>query len=213
MLNSINSELEPELEPELESGPDLIDSDMNFPKAMKNSKMSILQSKVTAYVSELILLHEIKFYNLVHKNFPKKKPEILGTTCKTIIDMISEANSSHFNRLYSDCQNNKFTPEVMLIHSMTEYGAYGPHALLDKLVRITLDIHTDIVREDLCLDDLDQYKQTIQDQINDYLLNSTLLYILEKDQTDTTNFISVPPNTKPFQINLDIVYEKPINFT
>ncbi len=34
---------------------------------------------------------------------------------------------------------------------MSEYADYGPHILLDKLVRLTISIHLDINREQLVL--------------------------------------------------------------
>ena len=181
--------------------------EIELPKTAINPNLIKLQSEATEYITSIILLHEKRFYEIVQNNFPDKKSDILGTTCKTIIDMISEATNTYFNQIYLDCQNKKYTVDVSLVIRMASYGEYGPHILLDKLIRLVLDIHCDVIREELCVDNLEKYTDTILKQINSNLKKMTLIYELEKSSDDTNEFWHVPANKQPFSVSLDIIYD------
>lgn len=175
--------------------------DMIFPRATIDPKMIKLQAEVTEFVTSVILKHEKKFYELAEKM--NKKEDILGLTTPTIIEMINESNSSFYNNLYLDIQNCKDTPITNIIHEMVSYANYGPHILLDKLLRLTLDMHLDINREKLSLDDLDTYHKSILNDINNYFFGKDILHILSKGADDDTPFQNVPLGEKPFDIIVD----------
>jgi hypothetical protein len=181
----------------------IIEDDMTFPKATIDPKLIRLQKEVTEFVTSVILKHEKEFCELVLKNFPAKVVEILGSTRQTIITMITEVTNKFYNQIYFDIQNKKTTPLTTTILEMSEFADYGPHILLDKLIRLTFTIHLDIVREDLNLDDLDSYNQSVLDQINKLLLSAEILHKFSKGQFDNVPFVNIPPGQKPFNIVID----------
>ncbi len=191
-----------------ELGNELIDDEMHFPRATIDPNLIKLQSEVTEYVTGVILHQEKKFYEVVNNNFPTMKSDILGTTCKTIIDMITEAINTHYNNIYLGIQYDQSTAEIDLVKEMASHGDYGPHILLDKLIRLTIDAHSDIIREKLCLDNLDLYHKTILEQINVYLLSTNLLHVMSKGPFDDIPFFPVPEGQKPFQIVSNIIFDE-----
>lgn len=183
-------------------------NDASFPErrvADIDPVLIILQNEATEFITSIILSHEKKFYDLIQNKFPDKKINILGTTCKTIIDMISTSTSTYFNKLYLDCQNNKSTEETKMIILMTHHAGYGSHILLEKLLILVLEVHHDVIREELCLDNLDLYMQSVLNQINSKLKTITLIYELEKKSSDTSELITVPDGVEPFKLSTDFI--------
>src|SRR5271154_5247226 len=114
---------------------------MDFPKTTVNPKLIELQKEIVEFVTSVILQHEKEFYRLVEKHFPKQTEQILGTTCASIIEMITQTTNKFYNDLYFDIQNNKSTDLTKLISKMCALAEYGPHILLEKLVNLTINIH------------------------------------------------------------------------
>ena len=187
----------------------LVDDDMCFPRASVDPRLLKLQSDVTEFVTGIIINHETKFYDLIDKNFPDctTKNNILGTTCKEIIEMITLSTNTLFNNIYLNIQNKTLDTVSNLVIEMAAYGNYGPHILLDKLVRLTINIHHEIIREELCVNTLDLYLKTVLKQVNVCLLSTNLLHILSKGPDDDTEFCVVPDGQKPFDITADIIYK------
>ena len=191
----------------------VLDDDMTFPKATVDPKLIKLQSDITVFVTSVILKHEKEFYRLVNTHFAAEFESILGNTTSSIISMITETTNKFYNKLYFDIQNSNTTDLSEIIMEMCELVDYGPHILLDKLLRLTLEIHLDVVREQLAftdkksLRDYDLYEKSVLMQINTSLLSLNLLHIFSKGADEDGPFVVVPPGENPF----DIVIDKNIN--
>lgn len=191
----------------------VLDNDMAFPKATIDPKLIKLQSDVTVFVTSVILKHEKEFYRLVNTHFAAEFESILGNTTASIISMITETTNKFYNNLYFDIQNSNNTDLAKIIIEMCKLVDYGPHILLDKLLRLTLEIHLDVVREQLAftdrksLRDYDLYEKSVLMQINTSLLSLNLLHIFSKGPDENGPFVVIPPGEKPF----DIVIDKNIN--
>ncbi len=179
--------------------------DLSLPRATIDPKLLLLQKEVTEFVTSVILKHEMEFYNFVEKNFPTKKNEILGSTNPNIIKMITEITNKFYNKIYHDIQHKFNTPINPVIFQMCDNAGYGPHILLDKLIRLTIDAHIDVVREKLVIqkNNLDIYQKSVLNQINIYLLSKNLLHILSKGDDDDQPFVDLPPGQKAFDIIID----------
>ena len=127
----------------------ILDDDMTFPKATVDPRLLKLQGDVTEFVTSVILKHETEFYSLVEKCFPDRIEDILGTTNASIILMITETTNKFYNDIYSDIQNKRDKLIAKLVLEMTSYSDYGPHILLDKLLRLTIEAHLEVNREQL----------------------------------------------------------------
>lgn len=186
----------------------LEDDELHFPRASVDPHLLKLQSEVTEFVTGVILNHEKKFYELIELHVPQLKSDILGETNKKIIDMITVTTNTYYNQLYLRIQNNDPNEESELIEEITSYADYGSHILLDKLVRLTIDIHHDMVREKLHINTLDLHLKTVLEQINTYLLSTNLLHILSKGPNDDIPFCVVPDGAEPFNISAKIVFKE-----
>ena len=183
----------------------ILDNDMIFPKASVDPKLTKLQKEVTEFVTSVILKHEKEFYQLIQKYFEHKLEYLLCSTCGSIIEMITTTTNNFFNKIYYDIQHKKETNLTNLILEMCNYADYAPHILLDKLIRLTLEVHLDINREKLELknNNYDLYEKSILNQINIYLLNCNLLHILSKGIDDDGPFINIPEGDQAFNIVID----------
>ena len=178
----------------------LVDDDLYFPKATVDPRLIKLQADVTEFVTGVILNHETQFYNLINKYFSEQKSRILGETNSSMVNMITVTTNTYYNKIYFQVQNEEPIDIVELIKDMAQNADYGAHILLDKLIRLTIDIHHDIIREDLCTDSLDLYLKTVLTQVNTYLLSANLLHMLSKGLDDQMEFFIVPNDQKPFNI-------------
>lgn len=183
----------------------IIGDNMLFPKATVDPKLLKLQKDVTDFVTSVILKHEQDFYNLVQTKFKDDMSYIIGSTCSAIIEMITLTTNTFYNRIYYDIQHKKGTPLTEIILEMCQYTDYGPHILLDKLARLTFDIHLDVVREKLILkdNDIDLYKKSVLTQINIYLLSANLLHILSKGPEDDVPFVEMAEGISAINIVID----------
>lgn len=182
----------------------LIGDDLVFPKATIDPKLYKLQGDVTEFVTSVILKHELDFFNLISLLFPDKINDILCNTCESINEMIMESTCHFYNKIYREIQNKIPSQLSQTIMEICEYTDYGPHILLDKLFRLTLDIHLEIVREKLFLEnnDLDLYQKLVLNQINVYLLSHNLLHILSKGPDEDIPFVEVPEGQDVFSIEI-----------
>ena len=181
----------------------VLDDDMTFPKASIDPKLIKLQKDVTEFVTSVILKHEAEFFLLVKKLFVSKMEYLLGTTNKSIIEMIKETIVKFYNNLYFDIQNKKNTDLTKLVLEMCEFAEYGAHILLDKLFRLTVDAHLDVEREQLVIGNEVDYSKSILNQINVYLLSKNLLQILSKGEGEDLPFVIIPEGEKPFSIVIE----------
>lgn len=191
----------------------VLDNDMTFPKATIDPKLIKLQSEITNFVTSVILKHEREFYKLVNTYFEAEYQLILANTTASIISMITETTNQFYNKLYFDIQNSNNNDLVKLVMEMCELVDYGAHILLDKLLRLTLEIHLDIVREQLAFSDGslnlntsdadDIYEKSILMQINISILSHNLLHIFSKGMDEDGPFVIVPTGEKPFNIIID----------
>ncbi|XWV25631.1 mg275 protein [Tupanvirus deep ocean] len=183
----------------------VLEDDMTFPKATVDPKLLKLQKEVTEFVTSVILKHENEFYKLIDKHFKNRKDAILGTTCSSIIQMITETTNKFYNKIYYEIQHKQDTPLSNVILEMCEYSEYGAHVLLEKLLRLTLDAHIEVNREQLVLqnNDYSLYEKSVLNQINVYLLSKNLLHVLSKGPDDSGPFIDIPEGKKAFDIIID----------
>lgn len=184
---------------------DQIKDDMVFQKARVDPKLVKLQKKVTTFVTSVILKHEREFYKLVYDHIPAKLNSTLCTTNKSIIEMITKTTNKLYNNMYWHIQHGIKSDLTELILSMCQFANYGPHILLDKLVRLTIEVHLDIWRENLILitGKTELYEKSILIEINKTLSSLNLLHILSKGQNDDIAFINIPPGQDAFNIVID----------
>ena len=183
--------------------PVLPNGDLVFPKATINQALVKLQAEVTEFVTSVILSHERYFYHVCTTHFPDIRDDILTKTTKTIIQFIVDATNTFYNQIYADMQDAHHTTLVKSVEEMSQYAEYKPHVLLDKLIRLTIDVHIDVVREQLATNTVDLYLQTVLNQINTHLLSCNLLHVLSKGPTDDDPFVAIPPEQKAFDIVID----------
>ena len=188
----------------------VLEDDLIFPKATIDPKLLKLQKEVTEFVTSVILKHEKEFNDLVNLHFKTQIQQILGTTCRSIIVMITETTNKFYNKIYYDIQHKNNNPLNNIIMELCEYTDYGPHILLDKLLRLTLDAHLEINREQLAVENnnFDLYQKSVLNQINIYLLSKNLLHVLSKGEDDECSFVEIPDGQNAF----DIVIDKNIDF-
>lgn len=190
---------------ELEKYGYVLEDDLSFPKATIDPKLIKLQKDVTEFITSVILKHEKEFYQLIQKYFNDKMEYLLGLTCSSIIEMITTTTNKFYNNIYSDIQYKRTTDLSNLILEMCEYTEYGPHILLDKLIRLTLEAHLEINREQLVLngDDYSLYEKSVLNQTNVYLLSCNLLHLLSKGPDDNGAFEDIPEGMNAFDIVID----------
>ena len=179
--------------------------DMVFPRATVDPKLIKLQADVTEFVTSVVLKHEREFYQLLQKHFRARMPDILGKTGPSIIEMITESTNKFYNKLYYDIQHKNNSPVTDTILEMCEYCDYGAHILLDKLIRLTIETHLEVNREQLAVkdNDYDLYEKSVLMQINIYLLSRNLLHIMSKGRDEDTEFANIPEGESAFDISID----------
>lgn len=179
-----------------------IPEDLTFPKATIDPKLYKLQESVVEFVISTILKNESDFYALVEKNCNEKKEDILGTTNPSIIEMITLTTNKFYNKIYLDIQNKNNNELANVVIEMCQHCEYGPHILLDKLLRLTIEAHYDVWREKLTIDNLDLYQKSILTQLSLYLLSKNILHIFSKGDGDDIPFVNVNDGNA-FSISID----------
>ncbi|BCS82917.1 hypothetical protein QLL95_gp1206 [Cotonvirus japonicus] len=210
MENSLTQFLEvnPEEQEYLKSSYKLTDDELTFPKATINEKLTALQKYATEFIVEVILRHEKEYYDLIEKNIGREylKSQLCSTN-NIIITAICELTMKFYNKLYHDYQNKIKNGLTQMIDNMNKYTDYGPHVLLDKLFRVTIDVHIEIQREHLIINNeynYDIYEKSINTEIYLVLVPYNLLNALSLSATDDTgDFIIVPNDHKVFNIKID----------
>lgn len=203
-----------------------LDENPSIPQVHIDPKLLNLQKEVAEFVTSVILNHEIEFYQLVQRVFPAKLEDLLCSTGPSIIQMIVETTNKFYNKIYYDIQHKNETLLTKSILQMCSLADYGPHILLDKLLRLTLEIHLGIDREELDLIDvnsnsyyisknrqltkgelksnpLDFYQRSVLSQINCNLQTKNLVHIMSKGEDDDTEFVEIPEGEYAFNIVLD----------
>ncbi|AUV58218.1 hypothetical protein [Bandra megavirus] len=181
------------------------DDELVFPRATIDAKLSKLQHDVTEFITSVILKHEREFYELILNNNKDNINQLLCNTQSIIINFIQLVTNKFYNNIYRDIQNKNNTNLANLIIEMSEYADYGPHILLDKLVRLTISIHLDINREQLVLNNFcyDIYEKSLLSQINICLLTYNLLHMLSKAPDEDIPFVNIPDGQNAFDIIID----------
>lgn len=198
-----------------------LDENPSFVKAQIDEKLINLQKQVVEFITSVILNHEMEFYQLIQKIFPSKMEDLLCSTGPSIIQMITETINKFYNKIYYDIQHKNETPITILVLSMGQFTDYGPHILLDKLLRLTLEIHLDVNREELVINSdkydsttntdkcdtnnykLDIYQKTVLNQINIGLNSKNLIHIMSKGEDEDTDFVNIPEGNNAFSIVID----------
>lgn len=191
--------------PNFEKIIDSLEEDPIFPRPYMDPKMLTLQGEVVDFVTSVILKHEKEFYQLVQKIFPSKLEYLLGSTGPSIISMITEITKEFYNKIYYDIQHKIESDTAKLVLKICQNTDYGPHILLDKLLRLTFEVHLDVVREQLVVqnDDYDLYQKSVLNQINVVLLSKNLPHIMTKCYDEDTEFVNIPEGENAFNIVID----------
>uniref|UniRef100_A0A6C0LRG1 Uncharacterized protein n=1 Tax=viral metagenome TaxID=1070528 RepID=A0A6C0LRG1_9ZZZZ len=197
-INDVGNEMKDDIEKNY-----LINDDMIFPPATIDSKLISLQKNAVEFISSVILKHEKFFYDLVNKDLLSELESLLGTTDQVILDMITTTTNDFYNKLYFDVQHKNDMEIVKWINEMAILGGYGAHILLDKLIRLTISIHFDIIREELDISNYKKYNDSLHKQLSYLLVNINFLHIFSKAPDDETEFFCVPENSSPFKIIID----------
>lgn len=184
----------------------ILNEDMTFKTVTVDLKYQKVQQKIVEFITSVILKQEKKLYNVAQQHFPNQIESILGLTSKAVFELIRVTTMEFYNKLYFDIQNKCHNPITDFILEISQEMDYGPHVLLDKLVRLTLDTHLEIARETLVLDHIDAYEQSVLTEVNLYLPTLNILHILAKGIDDEIPFKEVPSTEKPFDI--DISYKR-----
>ena len=196
-----------EFEKMLERNTYVLEDDMAFPKASVDPNLLRLRTDVMDFITNVILKHESEFYQLLLNHFPEQVTDLMCNTNKSIIDMIFATTNKFYNSLYLDVQNqNLENPTVELINDMSSYSKMHYHCLLDTLVRLTVDVHLDVVREQLSIKDVDSHQKTVMNQVNTYYLNTNLLHILSHNCNAKGHVLEFPilePGQNAFEICMD----------
>lgn len=186
-------------------------------------KMAKLQNNVVDFIILTILRHEHEFYKLVKHNFPTKYTYILGTTNKSIIEMITQTTTKFYNNIYHSFQNDKISDIGQKLIDICEETEYNVHILIKKLIRLTVDLHLDLWRENLKFDDNNQtngqfkvqdleqnehieqekYIHSIQDEINDKIININFVHILTTNNDKNDAYPNLPYEKNAFDIIID----------
>lgn len=182
-----------------------LDEDLMYQKATLPDRFIQLQEKTCEFVTAVTLEHEKKFFNLVTNHFPDRL-ELLNQTNPTIIEMIVAAIKKFYCSIYYDIQNNTRSVNLDSLSDIGCFADYPLHILLDKLFRLTLDMHLDIIRENLSVDNIEIFTDTLLDEINRYFKDKNIFHIMAKGENDDEPFVPVPDGSNPF----DIVIEKNI---
>uniref|UniRef100_A0A6G6ABZ1 Uncharacterized protein n=1 Tax=Borely moumouvirus TaxID=2712067 RepID=A0A6G6ABZ1_9VIRU len=175
-----------------------------FPKATIDPKLSQLQKNVTEFITSIILKHEKELFLLVSQYDKQNINEFFCTTNSKIIEAITMLTNKFFNDLYRKIQDEIQTPLSILVLEMCKFAEYGPHILLDKLIRLVISIHLDINREQLVLgEDYELYEKSLLNQINICILSYNLLHMLSIGPDDNIPFNKIPEGINAFNIVID----------
>jgi len=179
---------------------------MEFPKTEIDPRLIKLQEMIFDFITDIIIRHEKKMFEVVHKlNSPRV--DFITTTNQTVIDMISLCTHEFYNKCYFDMQHGINNDITNIIKQMEKLVDYGWWVLLDKLIRMTIDTHINVVREDIMIDSEELFFQTIYDQVYEYLCDRNLIHVFCKGPNDDIKFMEIPEHIKPF----DIIIDKKIN--
>ncbi|AVL94609.1 hypothetical protein ma223 [Moumouvirus australiensis] len=200
--NNINSK---NINKEIKKQAFIIEGDeLIFPKATIDPKLSQLQKNTTEFITSVILKHEKELFLLVSQYDKQNINEFFCTTNSKIIEAITMLTNKFFNDLYRKIQDEIQTPLTILALEMCKFAEYGPHILLDKLIRIVISIHLDINREQLVLnEDYELYEKSLLNQINICILSYNLLHMLSIGPDENIPFNKIPEGMNAFNIVID----------
>lgn len=180
------------------------DKGIVFSAATHDPKLIRLQKDVTEFVTQIILKHEREYYYFVHNNFHSERIALLGETNKSVIEVIVAMTNKFYNVLYKNIQNSVIGGQEIEILDMCKMADYGPHILLDRLIKLTLDLHIEVVRESLEVnDDYEAYIKSVLKEINYHLISRNLLDYLKKCDDDDTPFMILSDDQDAFSIKIE----------
>lgn len=169
---------------DLDSGGYVIGDDMVFPKATIDPTLILLQKEVVEIVTTVIVTIEKEFWELIQAESPENF-DILFDNTVTMVEMISESLNNFFDKLYFYIQDRDFTENtknlIDFIENMSSYSKINTNCLLEIIFKITVDVHTDILRDQLSDVNFESYVQTILNQINLYFQQNDILQNLSHD--------------------------------
>ena len=166
------------------------------------------QDALAQVITFIIVNNETSMFETIGKNFNDNKLDILcEDMSNTVILMIEYMTNRSFNKIYHDIQNDSTSDLVNKINYIAQDLPYGKHVLVEKILKLTLDVHTDIVRSNLVVTDdknIDKYIDSLMIEINASLQNKNFYYILTDydENTDTRPWIHVDNDTQVFDVKI-----------
>ena len=180
--------------------------DLILPKASYDPKYMHLQKLVTDFVTDFIMKNERDLFNHIDDvttvrqmsmeekiNFREK---LIGTNNIDISKLIIDGYTIFFNKLHKQIKQSKIDDKNIYyadkVNCMLEVCGYNISILIIKLHDIITDINLDITRENLNLDTLDEYLETIGKEINHILIDRKLILELIPNKNDISDKREIP---------------------
>lgn len=176
----------------------------SFPIVKINETHIAFQKEIVEVITSLILKCENDLLALVLEHALSFAENILGKTCQKNVDLIVTYHTDIFNKYYFDVQEKKDVSHVKLVNDLSAYMNYGPHILLKKMFEFILDLHLDVVREKLDLNDVDGYEMSVLKQINELIVTRNIIEFFSATKSDSIPFAICTDGQKPFSV----VFEK-----
>ena len=202
------------LDPDALDPHNVLRDDMTFDVETPSIETLKFHSELQEFISGVIMQHEKSLRRVIEGNFPEKLFELMGTTNPTLISMITEINMDLYNRIFDDIQAGVTNDLVELVLDINKRSTYGVHVLLDKLFRLTFDIHIDISRENLLFYDEktasmesnscneEVLERSIKNQIGILMKNYNFSTCFSRWEGEDSEFPILPPGTKAFTIEI-----------
>lgn len=210
-MENINEDLDLDLDLDPES--------ISYTDIVTDNDTELIQNLVARFISDVIILHERTFYTLI-KKVMSDDMNFLCIISQEIYDMISISIGDFYTKLFRSIvlykrggQENKIDDNPFLkdLIKISKKGSYDILKLILKLFHLNVDIHTDICREELIIDSIEVYIQTLINQINISLMTidigSTLFYdevedLIEEDFDFSNDNIEKMTNIFSIRIKL-----------
>jgi len=214
---------------DLEQGPD---GNLLLPEIPLDPQLIQLQRDGCNFVGQIIASIEGRifdsFYDIMKKGRPSLSEEDLGvlvgeqmtTTSRGLIKCLERLTVEFYNNAYYALQYDKlgqpekisfvFRDIIKEIKQMAELGGYEPHVLLDKLFRLDVDIHFDILRENLNAITKENLCLTLASQMNLFLTDFPVFKFFAKGEDDEIAFTfrdPMIPDDAPFHLEIEMSTE------
>lgn len=183
------------------------------------------------FVAQVIVSMEEKLYDTSYTLFKSQMPQnsdedirtkvnqFMTTTSDPVVKCLEEMTKFFYNNLYYSLQKEYFDvpPEEQVISQFEQIIPdlkahaktmdYPPHVLLDKLFRLNVDLHFDILREKLSAFTKEELCMTLATQINLYLTDVNTIKFLARGEDDEITLVyrnPKNPDDAPFQLEIEL---------